>query len=564
MEPGSRPALLADGPQQGLTLLESLMDPPGDGAPVLTGFAGMEMINEMFQRQARRVETQLQQQANDRRRIDVSNAQLLVMQSQLMWHAQHYQGRSEQVAKSAETIVQMHNYIEQMAAEQARSIGVAQQLSADVASMREQLEPNKLKAVHRDLSEIAKGTTHLASLPYLGEQFTGGVTGGASSSFAHLSSLSSLSDDHRMRELIESKKSRKSAIGSSASQRSPAYKHLRSSTDHYSHDSSCSDSADASAASTVLSIAKRHPSTSHAAGASHASSHASSGTRGTAVEDSHGNSHEPPPLTTERLSCLDAATHTATPIDALAPSAAFATTAAASSSFVALSSAVGGGGPPSFLHPLHGLLPSHGHDPAAPALRGAVPMPSVPLATAPLASGMVAGASAKVMQGVLPYPGQCLLEFQQGVVTDEALEPFVPDSLASWKPPPLPSQSSQQPWRPALAAFAPVPHALPTLPPPTAAPIASPSSQPPSYLSHPTGLHRAPTLSEPPAKRSATSVESLPPGAVLPGELAPSSRDRSPHAGWARTEYVASAAIERGSEGGGNAADYMHSKGAIE
>jgi hypothetical protein len=51
---------------------------------------------------------------------------------------------------------------------------------------------------------------------------------------------------------------------------------------------------------------------------------------------------------------------------------------------------------------------------------------------------------------------------------------------------------------------------------------------------------------------------------VLPGELAPSSRDRSPHAGWPRTEYVASAAVERASEGGGNAADYMHSKGAIE
>jgi len=547
----------ADGPQQGLTPLESLMDPPGDGAPVLTGFAGMEMINEMFQRQARRVETQLQQQAIDRRRIDVSNAQLLVMQSQLMWHAQHYQGRSEQVAKSAETIVQMHNYIEQMAAEQARSVGVAQQLSADVASMREQLEPHKLRAVHSDLSEIAKGTTHLASLPYLGELFTGGITGGASPSFAHLSSLSSLPDVRRVGELIESKKSRKSAFGSSASQCNPAYTHLRSSTDHYSHDSSCSDSAEASAASNVLSIAKRHPSTSHAAGTSHASS------QGTEAEDSHEdsneNSHEPPPLTAQRLSCLDAATHTATPIAAFAPSAAFATTEAASSNSVTLSSAVGGG-PPSFLHPLHGLLPSHGHDPAAPALRGAMPMPSVPLATAPLASGMVAGASAKVMQGVLPYPGQCLLEFQQGVVTDEALEPFVPDSLASWKPPPLPpvpSPSSQQPWRPALAAFAPIPHTLPTLPPPTAAPIASPSSQPPSYLSHPTGLHRAPTLSEPPAKRSATSVESIPSSAVLPGELAPSGRER---AGWARTEYVAIAALERGSEGGGNSADYMHSR----
>jgi hypothetical protein len=47
---------------------------------------------------------------------------------------------------------------------------------------------------------------------------------------------------------------------------------------------------------------------------------------------------------------------------------------------------------------------------------------------------------------------------------------------------------------------------------------------------------------------------------VLPGELAPSGRERSPHAGWARTEYVAIAAVERGSEGGGNSADYMHSR----
>jgi hypothetical protein len=44
---------------------------------------------------------------------------------------------------------------------------------------------------------------------------------------------------------------------------------------------------------------------------------------------------------------------------------------------------------------------------------------------------------------------------------------------------------------------------------------------------------------------------------VLPGELAPSGRER---AGWARTEYVAIAALERGSEGGGNSADYMHSR----
>ena len=57
------------------------------GDSVVTGVVGFEIINEMFQRQARRLETQLQNQENDRKAVEHTQAQLLVMQAQLQWHA---------------------------------------------------------------------------------------------------------------------------------------------------------------------------------------------------------------------------------------------------------------------------------------------------------------------------------------------------------------------------------------------------------------------------------------------------------------------------------------------
>ena len=94
-------------------------------APVLTGASGMAMISEMFQRQARRLESQQQLQAQDRKAVEYTQAQLLVMQAQLQWHASRYQERADQVSKSSETISRMQSYLGAMESERERAIETA-------------------------------------------------------------------------------------------------------------------------------------------------------------------------------------------------------------------------------------------------------------------------------------------------------------------------------------------------------------------------------------------------------------------------------------------------------
>ena len=66
----------------------ALQGPIGEEQPpVLTGASGMAIINEMFQRQARRLESQQQLHVQDRKAVEYTQAQLLVMQAQLQWHA---------------------------------------------------------------------------------------------------------------------------------------------------------------------------------------------------------------------------------------------------------------------------------------------------------------------------------------------------------------------------------------------------------------------------------------------------------------------------------------------
>ena len=157
-------------------------------APVVTGVVGFEIINEMFQRQARRLETQLQQQANDRKAVEYTQAQLLVMQAQLQWHAAQYQERAEQVTKSSETIARMQSYVGTMESERARAVHTAQYLARDVAALRDQMEhqqPAKLATLSTTLSEMAFHGADLSTLDGIGALFTmhaGGDTSGSTSS----------------------------------------------------------------------------------------------------------------------------------------------------------------------------------------------------------------------------------------------------------------------------------------------------------------------------------------------------------------------------------------------
>jgi hypothetical protein len=129
------------------------------GSPVLTGASGMMMINEMFQRQARRLESQQHAQAQDMMAVEHSQAQLLVMQAQLQFHAAHYQERAEQVHASSETITRMQNYISAMEGERARAVEEASFLARDVNYLCQHVQtsqPGKLETLSTTLSDMAK------------------------------------------------------------------------------------------------------------------------------------------------------------------------------------------------------------------------------------------------------------------------------------------------------------------------------------------------------------------------------------------------------------------------
>jgi len=473
------------------------MDLSSDSAPVLTGVSGMEIINDMFQRQARRVESQLQQQVNDRKMIDFSNAQLLVLQSQLMWHAQHYQERAEQVTQSCETVTRMQSYIEKMHAEQSRSVDVAQHLTAEVGQMRERLaaQPERIEGMQTSLSEVALGTADLTALPHIGELFTATKAASLPGSYSTLSLASASAWQTEGHEGNEFKKQRKSS-GSSASQRSPNYSHSYSSSsyDHNSHDSSCSDSADASAASTDLAIAKRHSgpsghSSSHSR--SHSSSHSHTTQRNGPRHDAPAADHlhalhlstadrmvagaspsstsgDSPPLSASEghgregqgrrgrateaqvtvglpltfTSLAPSASHGEPPQPPQPPPAGTWGSGIGSGVGSGVGSGIGQGVlkqgalapastppppslPPPSLPPMPPSLPS-----AAPGAAVAL-LTSLPSSQTPsLSSGL---SSSGVMQGVLPYPGQGLLDVQQGVVAPgPGLEPFgMPAHLAA-------------------------------------------------------------------------------------------------------------------------------------
>lgn len=137
-----------------------LPQPQGEAtgtAPVLTGASGMAMISEMFQRQARRLQSQEQLQAQDKKVVEYAHAQLLVMQSQLQWHASRYQERALHVNKSAQTISRMQAYLQNMEMEREKSVATALELARDVNELRHLMEasqPEKLQTL-TTLSDIA-------------------------------------------------------------------------------------------------------------------------------------------------------------------------------------------------------------------------------------------------------------------------------------------------------------------------------------------------------------------------------------------------------------------------
>ena len=393
-------------------------------APVLTGVAGMEIINDMFQRQARRVESQLHQQANDRKMIELSQAQLLFMQSQLVWHAQNHHERLDQVTKSAEAIAQMESYVKSMSAEQASAVQTCRELADRVGALRDKtaaVEPQKMDVLSTSLSDIARGTD-LAKLPGIGDLFSD-----RKETEPNASSSTSSNDPQPYNELMTD------ASHKGASQHSPLYSrscssHRDGSSDPEHNDNSCSDSADASAASTNDAMAPKR-----------------------AVRESNGASKRHQLGRFEHKSPVpDADNELRLSSDSTSQSSDSAGNSQQQQSE--------GGAPWGRAHPAHAQIAPAGLQsyqmqqnlmragmvrPApvgAPGVEGIQqgllthPTPSALAQRAALGLGLLDASGAtsshphviqptNVVQGVIPYPGQGLIDIQQGVI-GSVLEPF--------------------------------------------------------------------------------------------------------------------------------------------
>ena len=132
----------------------------------------MEIINEMFQRQARRLESQFSDQSANRNSLEVLQSQLQVVQAQLQWQSARSHETSQQATQSAESVARMRNYMNTMESDRARAVQTAQRLARAVTSLRSQLEasdPQKYAELMPHLSELTMTGCNLASLDGIGE-----------------------------------------------------------------------------------------------------------------------------------------------------------------------------------------------------------------------------------------------------------------------------------------------------------------------------------------------------------------------------------------------------------
>ena len=93
---------------------------PPEGAAALapnlppSASAGMDMINEMFQKQARRLEAQLLQQAQDRKMLELAQTQLMILQQEVARHQSSNAQLQQRVTMSDDSVRLVRSQVDAM------------------------------------------------------------------------------------------------------------------------------------------------------------------------------------------------------------------------------------------------------------------------------------------------------------------------------------------------------------------------------------------------------------------------------------------------------------------
>ena len=139
---------------------------------MMSGVTGLDTINKMFQRQARRLELQMVQQVQNKQAIEVALETLQAdLQLQKLQSSQH----AKRLARVNEATREMESQVATMTAERGDAVQNCKRLKTDVDGLSATLAKENPGALRRcqmaSLSDIAANGTDLASHPALGHLF---------------------------------------------------------------------------------------------------------------------------------------------------------------------------------------------------------------------------------------------------------------------------------------------------------------------------------------------------------------------------------------------------------
>ena len=139
------------------------------GDPVRSeSVAGMDMLNDMFQRQARRLETQLYQRAQDQRTIEMTQRQANVARAQVRQLEQHHLEQAARISQGSKSLQRLQDLIRESVLCNHHALSVCAALETDVAALREALAreaPSALASLQLQCeegrqSEALRGRAH--------------------------------------------------------------------------------------------------------------------------------------------------------------------------------------------------------------------------------------------------------------------------------------------------------------------------------------------------------------------------------------------------------------------
>jgi len=101
--------------------------------------AGMDMLNDMFQRQARRLEAQLYQRAQDLRTIEMTQRQAAHARAQVRQLEQHHLEQAARISQGAKSLQRLQDLIRESILSNNAALGLAEAHERELADLRVEL-----------------------------------------------------------------------------------------------------------------------------------------------------------------------------------------------------------------------------------------------------------------------------------------------------------------------------------------------------------------------------------------------------------------------------------------